>query len=541
MKLKGIRTATAGIVLAIGLLGCERNRVEVQDAVLDLSDWDGKSVDLNGNWLLYWDTFYHPSLQAHEGLGYEMARSWNSLDDSLGQRAFGKAVYYLQLIGIQHQQLGLRIPYRAFCSYRLIVNGEEVWRVGQTGFDEPYAPDMKNQLIPLTPGLEEMEIFIEVANFSQRRGGLLAAPRLGILGRMFEERQSALIPEMVVITIVLVIALFGFNYYWLDRDYKMHLYLALLAMLSVIRQLAVDEVILKLLWPDAPYWLFEIMRHSGLWLSLGLAARFISYLFDQDANLTMTKALEYIFIGLALAIPITPVWLNSYISLIAQPLSLWLLGYAVYLGIRHRTKYPKVGLLVLGLLAVIIAFGHDVLVANMIVYGAYWQSYGVSLFIVCYAAYVNSSAQAIQARHKALSKQLSELSVISDEKKVLDLKVADTLKKVRPNLGDPERKKADELIHEIQQHHHVSERQEVLQQTIANSNEQFVQSLRRRFPTLTRGEEEMCLMFRAKMTTKEIAQRRKITVESAKVARKRLRKKLGLPPKEDIYKFLESI
>ncbi|MEP5614063.1 MAG: 7TM diverse intracellular signaling domain-containing protein [Cyclobacteriaceae bacterium] len=417
----------------------------------------------------------------------------------------------------------------------------EIYRVGQTGFDLAYEPDMMTQIVPLPIGKKDLNLSIEVANYSQRRGGVLGAPRLGVLKDMIAESRLRLLPEIIALTIIIVISFIGFNLFLLNRSNTLHLYLGILGVASILRQITIGEVLFKLLWPDGLYEMFEILRHGGLLISLAVSARFLRILFGKHINKKLLIGMEYLYYALGLLIFLTPIWLNSYLTLIAQPVAFWMLGYAIYIGVRYIKDYPGVEWLIAGALTVILVFSHDILIASLWLKGTYLQSYGMSIFIICYAVYVNKTSQSIQNRHSALANQLTELRIISTKKKELDVEVAATLKQLSHKLDRHDQKKTNDLVREISEHQIISDRQTILQQTLIESSEQFLDNLHHRFPNLTRSEEEICLLFRAKLSTKEIAQVRKITVESAKVARKRLRKRLNLKPKQDIYQFIASI
>lgn len=532
------------LLVTVGLIGCDPPISEkVIQGELDLENWSGKQIDLIGEWRFYWGEYSgaaSDSIAERQNL-ISVPSEWNSLADSLKWKAFGQGVYQLHVRNVPEEQLALKIPSRVFCSYRLLVDGTEIARTGQTGFDIPYEPEQMTKVIPLPTGKREMEIAIEVANYSQRRGGILGPPELGMLTNTIANSWLRLLPEIIAITIILVVSFIGFNLYALDRSNKLHLYLGILGVASILRQLTIGKVLYKLIWPDGSYEVFELLRHGGLLVSLAVSARFLRVLYDKHANSKLLMGMEGLYYALGLLIPITAIWLNSYLTLIAQPVALLMMGYSIYLGIRYRRDYPKVEWLITGTLVVIFVFSHDILIASLRLQGAYLQSYGMSFFIVCYAIYVNKRSQSIKDRHSALARQLTEMSVLSSKKKELDGEVAETLKQLRPILDRYEQGKTNELIQEIKHHQSLSERQSILQQTLLESNEQFLDNLHRRFPNLTRSEEEICLLFRAKLSTKEIAQARKITVDSAKVARKRLRKKLKLEPDQDIYQFIASI
>ncbi len=74
-----------------------------------------------------------------------------------------------------------------------------------------------------------------------------------------------------------------------------------------------------------------------------------------------------------------------------------------------------------------------------------------------------------------------------------------------------------------------------------NVHDAFYESLNKRFPDLTPGEKKLAAFLRLNLTTKDISAITLQSPDSIKVARSRLRKKLGLTQKENLVAFLENI
>jgi ligand-binding sensor domain-containing protein len=72
-------------------------------------------------------------------------------------------------------------------------------------------------------------------------------------------------------------------------------------------------------------------------------------------------------------------------------------------------------------------------------------------------------------------------------------------------------------------------------------HEGFADSLKSRFSELTNNDLRLCALYRIGIQTKDIAEAMGISQTSVKMARYRLRKKLGLTPEEDISEFLQKI
>jgi ligand-binding sensor domain-containing protein/DNA-binding CsgD family transcriptional regulator len=69
----------------------------------------------------------------------------------------------------------------------------------------------------------------------------------------------------------------------------------------------------------------------------------------------------------------------------------------------------------------------------------------------------------------------------------------------------------------------------------------FLDTLKAHYPDLTNNDLRLCALYRIGIATKDIAAAMSISQTSVKMARYRLRKKLGLTPEEDITAFLEQV
>ena len=79
------------------------------------------------------------------------------------------------------------------------------------------------------------------------------------------------------------------------------------------------------------------------------------------------------------------------------------------------------------------------------------------------------------------------------------------------------------------------------QNNVNEINQQFLERLQQKYPTLTQNEIELCVLVKLKLSSKDIATMRNITTESVNVLRSRLRKKMSLDIKDDLYEVIESV
>ena len=72
-------------------------------------------------------------------------------------------------------------------------------------------------------------------------------------------------------------------------------------------------------------------------------------------------------------------------------------------------------------------------------------------------------------------------------------------------------------------------------------NQEFTQRLKTTFPSLTMYDVRLCTYIKTGLSTREIAEMMNVLPSSINVSRSRLRKKLKLNVKEDLYTFLDSL
>ena len=72
-------------------------------------------------------------------------------------------------------------------------------------------------------------------------------------------------------------------------------------------------------------------------------------------------------------------------------------------------------------------------------------------------------------------------------------------------------------------------------------NQAFTQQLKSNYPSLTMYDLRLCTYIKTGLSTREIAEMMHVLPSSINVSRSRLRKKLNLNAKDDLYSFLEGV
>jgi len=119
------------------------------------------------------------------------------------------------------------------------------------------------------------------------------------------------------------------------------------------------------------------------------------------------------------------------------------------------------------------------------------------------------------------------------------LSIIDKLKKARLDAKPENKKVIGELISELKSNTDTVSWEE-FEVRFQGVHTDFYTKLREKFPDLTTNEIRLCAFFRLNMTTKEIAAITYQSLNSIKVARYRLRKKLKLNQQENLISFLSQ-
>jgi hypothetical protein len=166
-----------------------QSEILAKRGVLDLRNWNWTAngiTDLNGEWEFYWESLYTPasfdSAKIEPSRYSEVPGFWNSLIPGIGllDPGFGYATYKLKILcPPSNEKLDLKFLTVA-SEYKLFVNGKQILEVGSVGTTKVTStPGFMPVIIPVIPENNELNIVIQVSNFSYNTGGLWDFIKLG--------------------------------------------------------------------------------------------------------------------------------------------------------------------------------------------------------------------------------------------------------------------------------------------------------------------------------------------------------------------------
>jgi DNA-binding CsgD family transcriptional regulator/tetratricopeptide (TPR) repeat protein len=144
-----------------------------------------------------------------------------------------------------------------------------------------------------------------------------------------------------------------------------------------------------------------------------------------------------------------------------------------------------------------------------------------------------------ELRHK--KGDLQGLGIYLSEIKDLHDSIASRLKEVKSTDARLQKEALKEILKELETKTNLEEKAALIQQNIEKVNTEFYNNLIRQFPNLTKSEVDLCGLLKLNLSNKEIGALKNISPDSVKMARNRLRKKIGMHPEEDIYAFMSKI
>lgn len=136
---------------------------------------------------------------------------------------------------------------------------------------------------------------------------------------------------------------------------------------------------------------------------------------------------------------------------------------------------------------------------------------------------------------------LQGLGIYLSEIKDLHDGIASRIKELKSTDANLQKETLREILKELEAKTNLEEKAALIQQNIEKVNTEFYHNLLRQFPTLTKSEVDLCGLLKLNLSNKEISALKNVSPDSIKMARNRLRKKIGIQPEEDIYAFISKI
>ncbi len=359
----------------------------------DLRSWNFKTngaASLDGEWDFFWNQFILPkkndTVPKPDTL-ITVPSTWKEKTvDGEALPGMGKATYRLKVTidpALTHQAWGVKVLLMG-SAYSMWINGSKVASNGIVGSDENQSvPEAKPQVAFFNPGINQLDIIIQVSNFHHPRGGIWRSILLGPADTLKDVYRNRLISETFFMAIYLMIGLTHFVHFLVYRKRITELYFSCICLIIAMRTGFTGEHLI-LYATGAWHWSFQF-KFAGLTIIAGLTAflMFIDKLFVNLCSTTVLRTAQGVGLIYAGLLILTPVSFWSPLMHIYRIMCIFVILYLCFLlgkAVVKQIRYARVVLLACTIL--LAAAINDILLVNHIIETGYMLAYGVALFIV---------------------------------------------------------------------------------------------------------------------------------------------------------------
>ncbi|BAF60567.1 signal transduction histidine kinase [Pelotomaculum thermopropionicum SI] len=400
------------------------------DGVLDLTGWDFQRqgvVPLNGWWEFYWEQLLTPGDLANEPqkTGYiEVPGLWNGYTVNEGGAARrlsgdGYATYRLLVkTAGQNELLALKILDFA-TSYRLWVNGKLLAFNGRVGKNEAEAsPRAFPLLINFTSDRPEIELVLQIANFTHSKGGIWTGISLGTAGQIQTLRERRIAGGLFLAGALVIMAVYHLGLFMLRRKDRSTLFCALLCLLVAVRSSTTGEIIILDLFPGTGWHLLYVLQYLAFYLAVPVFGQFIHLLYPGETSRKLTRFCWGLAALFSLTVIAAPVKVYSKFILWYELYTIFFLLYIALVALVRAAlkKREGAGYFILGAVFLALAAINDTLVANDVLDGPFVIDFALFIFLFFQALVLSMRFSRAFATVEKLSGELEAYSRTLEQK-----------------------------------------------------------------------------------------------------------------------------
>lgn len=372
------------------------NEFEIKHGILDLRGnklKDFQEVSFKGEWEFYWEKFLSASDFSDSLLpqltSYAMIPSiWKDIEvDGEKLPAHGFGTYRIKVLT---DSVGLKLALRIgsiSSASKVYIDNELLFEAGKIGASkEDVEPGFTSGVKLFTTKAKEFNLIVQVSNYHYTKGGLWSnINSIGFAEYVLEDWESKLGIRLFMLGSILIIAIYFFGIYMLNRQNKSSLFFSIFCLDIGIRSVLLEELFILKLFPNFSWHLMVSLEY----LTLPVGALFF-ILFIYDLLPYASKLSIRIIVGSNLLVVLSIVFLsvNSFTSmlLLFQGVLLVSSGFAVFLVVRGLIKKDRIAVvLFIALLVFMLTIINDILYVGKVINTFFMTTYGFMFFILMQA------------------------------------------------------------------------------------------------------------------------------------------------------------
>ncbi|RUS43294.1 ATP-binding protein [Cohnella sp. AR92] len=355
-----------GLVASYAVISApDSPKFQSKEGILDLTQVhiSKNPIKLRGEWAFYWQELLSP-----EDIQNRLARDenhdrWISIPSSWlgyrldGQKLNGTGYATFRLVielseRDRNERLALRLP-TIFHAYKLWVNGELLAEVGAVGQDKSSViPHLATKLVFIQPGIDRLELVMQVANFHHKRGGITKYIELGGSDVLTVRTNLKIASEIFITASLLVIGVYNLLLFLQRRKDRAPLYFGLFTVLFGIRSLLVGELMITQLFPHFPWELQFKIEYLILCICGYIITMYFDCIFPNYVSRWFRLGTRIATGALCLVVVVTPALIYSKLLLV---IGVIVVLHMVYLmvGLIHAAVRRMEGALIFLLVSMV--------------------------------------------------------------------------------------------------------------------------------------------------------------------------------------------
>ncbi|MDX1960188.1 MAG: adenylate/guanylate cyclase domain-containing protein [Leptospiraceae bacterium] len=305
--------------------------------------WDFEkngAIYLSGEWEFYSNNFLLPSDfengKKPSGLKYIKVPSfWTGSIFEEEFKGIGYGTYRLVILTSKdYHSRAIRFLSIATAS-RMWVGGEGVFASGKVGRDEKeHEPSFKNAYFHFPANYDEIEILIQVSNFSQMKGGILSEILFGNEDQVSEIRDNSIFIDLFLFGLLSAISLYHIVIYLVRRKDSSPLYYGLFCFIVSLYLSTQRERILYEYFSVS--WLWNLKLESiSFYLMVGIFMKFLESLFPKYTNKIFINFILFISLAFCTVVVITDGMIFPYLVEPFLYITVFFGIYIIYVVVRN--------------------------------------------------------------------------------------------------------------------------------------------------------------------------------------------------------------
>ena len=356
--------------------------------IYDINFEEHNYIEMSGEWGLYWNKFLKPEKVPdnpstfvsfpHIWMGSEMN------NETLPGE--GHATYTLK-IKVNEESLsthkGLYVPLISNAS-KLWINGKLVSQIGEIGMSsKDERPTYNPQVITLDLDKPEIDLVLQVSNYSSRNGGIWGEFLFGNAEELRSMAEKRMLKEMFIIGGLTFFGFYHFVIYILRRKDRAALYFGILCLLIALRSLIVGEVILTDLLPNFSWEWHRKIEYWTISIAFPVFLLFLNAIFLNYIKKSILQMFFFISLLYSLFVLFTPAKVFSYTINFYQLIMTAMMLYVLFeLTKAWKRNVPGVKVLLISTVIFTCTALNDILYYNEWIHTGDFTSVGLYIFIL---------------------------------------------------------------------------------------------------------------------------------------------------------------